>query len=77
MRDFDGAAFDRWLTTDPRDTREECPECGDCDLVETDCGHEAWECHTWLAPDTHPYAGIRTCRREYEDLYHNRNGAIR
>ena len=77
MRDFDGAAFDRWLTTDPRDVREECPECGECDLVDTDCEHEAWECHTVVALDGAGDPDVRVCRREYEDLYHETNGAPR
>lgn len=77
MRDLDGAALDRWLTTDPRDVREECPECGDCDLVETDCGHEAWLCHTFLHLDRDGEPIVRTCREEHQDLYHDRNGATR
>lgn len=77
MRDFDGAAFDRWLTTDPRDAQDECPDCGDCEWVETDCGHEAWECHTFLALDGCGCTDVRTCRPEHQDLYHETNGATR
>lgn len=61
-------ALDRWLTTDPRDTRDVCPECGECEMVDTDCDHMAWECHV-----TSPTTGdttIRVCRTEYEHLYH-------
>ena len=47
-REFDGAAFDRWLTTEPEEGPD-CPECGgpvedgecinpDCETVEVDDG---------------------------------------
>lgn len=61
----------RWLTTDPRDALGECPECGGCDLVDTDCEHEAWECHTTWLLDGAGDPDVRVCRTDFQDLYHD------
>lgn len=68
---MDPRALDRWLTTDPRDTGEECPECGDCEQVETDCNHWAWQCHTVVVLDSAGDPDVLVCRTEHADLYHD------
>lgn len=65
-------ALDRWLTTDPRDSQSECPECGGCEWVEVDC-HDggAWECHVGWVRDGEYEHGIRACLPAYYRLYHD------
>jgi len=71
MNGLDKRALDRWLTTDPRGTDTECPECGGCDRVMTDCEHLAWECHTTIVLDGAGEPDVRVCRTDFASLYHD------
>ena len=64
-------ALDRWLTTDPRDTTDVCPECGECEMVPTDCEHEAWQCQVTVVLDGAGDPDVTVCRTEYQHLYHD------
>jgi len=61
------SAYDRWVTTDPRDYGEECPECeGSCHPVDVDChgGHEVWACLAVWVLDSNGDRDVRVCRSE-------------
>jgi tRNA(Ile2) C34 agmatinyltransferase TiaS len=65
--DFPGAALDRWLTTDPRDSEPTCPECGE-PMEDDDSG--GWECPAceWFHPGPDPdRARDEMLEREWDD----------
>ena len=48
-----------------------CPECGEeCERVMTDCGHQAWACHTTVVLDGAGDPDVRVCRTDFEEIYH-------